>query len=433
MPGEKNRCSELMPDRKDSEVENSHTHINRELDREVKARRIAEKALIESRKKLRHARKMESMGTLVAGMAHEINNPVNHIIINMPIIEKIWDDFFPVLSEFECQKPGKKYGGLTYYFLKDNLKRLISDVNLAANRISKIVTDLKNFAKQSYVIDKESIQINNAVKNALRLVQTIIDKSNVQLEVDLAEDLPFIEGNLQNIEQIVLNITLNAFQSIDHDDKEGNVKIVTGVRDKDGKVFISVSDNGRGVDPAISDRIFDPFVTDKHADGGTGLGLSVTYSLVKAHDGEITFQSMKGNGTVFTVCFPTTIKGKEAKILIVDDDESIREMLKQALLTRNRPYFVDEASNGVDACIKLGTYHPDIVILDIFMPEMNGLEVCRAIKTDPAISGIKVIITTGSREHIILREIADLGFTNIHYKPISFSKLFKEIDRLINS
>ncbi len=389
-----------------------------------------EETLKHSQEQLYQAQKMEALGTLVAGAAHEINNPINLIMYNIPLVLKVWQDFLPVLKERSSNEPDRKYGGLTYDFLKDNLFQLLSDMDMAAGRVAKIVTDLKGFARQSNITDKLAIHLNTAVKNAMRLAQTTVSTSGVQLELDLADDLPLMEGNLQSIEQIVLNVTINAIQSIDHN--EGMVKIVTGIQNRDGWIYVSISDNGRGISKTISDRVFDPFVTTKQAEGGTGLGLSVSYSLVKAHDGEITFHSREGEGTTFTVLFPTGPNKKTARVLVVDDDKSMLEMLTKALST-DRPYLVDNASNGTEACIRLGTYQPDLLILDMFMPEMDGLEVCRAIKRERELSRMKVIITTGRPEDPKVKEVSELGFANIHFKPFSLPDFLDEVDRVLKA
>ncbi|MCD6223987.1 MAG: response regulator [Deltaproteobacteria bacterium] len=404
-----------------------------QLNHEIEARKCVEEALVKSKEELRQASRMEALGTLVAGMAHEINNPINLIIFNMPLLERIWIDFLPVLKDIADKEPGRKYGGLTYDFLRENLIQLISDVNMAANRVANIVNDLKKFARQSYIFDKKPVQINNAVTSAIRLAQNSISDSRIDVEQNLCHSLPLIEGDLGHIEQVVLNILLNAVQAIGKKNRCGLIKISTGVQDKDGRICIEISDNGRGISPSISDRIFDPFVTDKQLEGGTGLGLSVTHSFVQAHGGEITFQSEQGEGTAFTICFPTKIKEKAARILIVDDDEMIRDMLRDVLTNQRSSYFVDEAHNGLEACIRLGTYRPDLLILDIMMPEMDGLGVCRAIKKDPALAGLKVMITTGNRDHPKLKQVFRLGFTNIHYKPLKIQTFLKEVDRLVNS
>jgi signal transduction histidine kinase len=391
-------------------------------------RKRTERALQGSQAQLQQAQKMKALGTLVAGVAHEINNPINLIMFNVPLLKRVWNDFQPILKKHAGKDPDRKYGGLAYDFLKEHLNLLLSDMDMAVTRVAKIVTDLTDFARQSSVTDKSPMQINTAVENAIRLARTTLGKSGVDLRFELGNNLPLIQGNLQSIEQIILNLIINAVQAIDHD--QGEVKVVTGFQKKDGFVFLSISDNGRGIDPSISDKLFDPFVTDKQAEGGTGLGLSITYNLVKAHDGEITFQGRKGKGTTFTVSLPTTLRERRVKILVVDDDKTIREMLSKAL-TMDQLYLVDEASNGVEACIKLGTYRPNLVILDIFMPDMDGVEVCRTIKKEPELSGTKVIITTGFPGHPKLKEVAELGFTNIYSKPLRLRDLLKTVGEYV--
>ena len=390
--------------------------------------RHAEKALRDIQPQLQQAQKMETLGTLVAGVAHEINNPINLIMYNIPLLKKIWVDFLPLLMERRQREPERKFGGFDYDFLADNLGQLVVDIEMAAQRIAKTVSDLKNYSRQSNVAEKLPLQVNSAVKNALRLAQTTLRTSDVKIKLNLADDLPDIEGNLQSIEQIVLNIIINAVHAVHHN--RGEIEITTGLRIKDGMIYIRITDNGRGISPAISDKIFLPFVTDKQSDGGTGLGLSVTYSLVKAHDGEIEFETGRDRGTSFNVYLPTLLKRQAAKILVVDDDDAIRQILIEAL-TMDRQYLVEEASNGIEASIKLGTYRPDLLILDIFMPEMDGLEVCRNIRSEPELSDLKVIITTGHPDHPKLNEIVKLGFTNILSKPFDLINFVKDIEMIL--
>ncbi len=390
--------------------------------------RHAEKALREIQPQLQQAQKMETLGTLVAGVAHEINNPINLIMYNIPLLKKIWVDFLPLLMERRQREPERKFGGFDYDFLADNLSQLVVDIEMAAQRIAKTVSDLKNYSRQSNVAEKVPLQVNSAVKNALRLAQTTLRSSDVKIKLNLADDLPDIEGNLQSIEQIILNITINAVHAVDHN--RGEIEITTGLRNKDGMIYIRITDNGRGISPEISDKIFLPFVTDKQSEGGTGLGLSVTYSLVKAHDGKIDFETSRDRGTSFNVYLPTLLKNRAAKILVVDDDDAIRELLIEAL-TMDQKYLVKEASNGTEALIKLGTYRPDLLILDIFMPEMDGLEVCRSICSEPALSDLKVIITTGHPDHSKLDEVVKLGFTNILSKPFDLLHLVRDIETIL--
>jgi PAS domain S-box-containing protein len=400
------------------------------LIRDVTAQKESEAELEKSRAQLNQAQKMEALGTLVAGVAHEINNPINLIIYNTPLLQKVWSDLLPVLKAHVDETPHRKYGGLTADFLEQNLLQLIGDIDMAAGRVAKIVTDLKNFARLSGAAEKQPVSVNEAVSNAMRLVHTTVRNAGVTIETQLTEDLPLISGNLQNIEQIVVNILINAVQAIDH--SQGRIRIETGIRPADGRLHLSIADNGKGVDPVLIERLFDPFVTDKQTRGGTGLGLSVSYNLVKSHGGDINFESNPGKGTIFHIDFPTLVTGKPAKILIVDDDPVIRRMLSRALTSRCA-YLVDEAANGIEACLKLGACRPDLLVLDIFMPDMDGVEVCRALKKNPALAEVNVIVTTGHPQHPKLAEVNRLGFKNIRSKPYNVSELIEFIDNILTA
>ena len=388
-----------------------------------------ENALHDSQQQLQQSQKMETLGTLVAGVAHEINNPINLIMYNIPLLQKIWADFMPVLKERQSMEPNQKFGGFDYDFLADNLAQLMADMEMAAHRVAKTVSDLKNFSRQSNIAEKFPLQVNSAVRNAMRLAQTTLRTSAVEVNLQFGEDLPDIDGNLQSIEQIILNIIINAVQAIDHD--QGKIDVTTGYRNQDGRVYIRITDNGRGISTAISDKIFLPFITDKQSEGGTGLGLSVSYSLVKAHKGEIVFDTTPGEGTTFTVYLPSGLIGQAPKVLVVDDDNGIRQMLIEAL-TMNHQYLVEEASNGIEASIKLGTYRPDLLVLDIFMPEMDGLEVCRIISSEPELADMRVIITTGYPQHPKLDEVVALGYTNIFSKPFDLLNFIEAIDKILS-
>jgi signal transduction histidine kinase len=377
---------------------------------------------------LYQAQKMEALGALIAGVAHEINNPINLIMYNTPLLEKIWRDVLPVLNDHAVLYPQKKYGGLRHDFIDHHLMQLISDMDMAAKRVATIVTGLKSFSRFSAQSEKTPLQINLAVENAIRLSQSTLRKLNVEIDLDLENDLPTISGNLQNIEQVILNLIINAAQAIEHDC--GKIRISTRLQPQDGDIRISISDNGKGVNPAIAGKLFDPFITDKQEKGGTGLGLSVSYNLIKSHGGSITFESRQGKGTTFHILLPSVLKRKPLRILVVDDDATIREMLREVLIQR-RSYIVEEASNGIEACIRLGSHRPDLLVMDLFMPEMNGVEVCRVIKNDPVLSDMKIMMITGHEGHPLLGDISEFGFIDILYKPFNLEDFVIRVDNIL--
>jgi signal transduction histidine kinase/ActR/RegA family two-component response regulator len=380
----------------------------------------------EIEKQLVQAQKMEALGTLVAGVAHEINNPINLMLFNLPLLEKMWQDLLPVLDAHAEEMPGKKIGGLPLDFVKQNLPRLISDMEMAANRVAHIVSGLKGFARKSNPSEKSDIHVNVAVQNAARLADATLKKSKATLALDLGEDLPPLHANLQNLEQIVLNLIINALESIGHD--HGAVQIATKWIQENRTIAIEVSDNGRGINPQVAEKIFDPFVTDRQSVGGTGLGLSVTYNLVKAHKGDIFFKTRAGEGTRFSVVLPTDLKRKRYKVMVVDDDADFRKLIMRAV-TRVVNCVVEDFSNGAEALIRMGSHPPDLLILDMFMPEMDGLGVCRAIKNELGLEQMKIIIVTGFPDHPNLYAAARMGFNQILTKPLTveyFNKMVRE-------
>jgi CheY-like chemotaxis protein/two-component sensor histidine kinase len=303
---------------------------------------------------------------------------------------------------------------------------LIADMQLATRRVARIVQGLKAFSRKSNPADKSDIKVNTAVENAARLAAATLSNSQTELKLELAPDLPLLHANLQNLEQIVLNLMINAFQSIDHD--KGWVQISTGYRAEDHIITIEVSDNGRGINPAVKDKLFDPFVTDRQANGGTGLGLSVTFNLVKAHHGEIVFESRPEGGTTFVVKLPTTEGRKRKRIMVVDDDHSFRTLLIRTLAQKTR-CVAEGFANGAEALIRMGSNPPDVLILDMFMPHMDGLGVCRAIKNELGLNTTKVVIVTGFPQHPNVIAAERLGFEQIVTKPLDMDEFIWMIRR----
>jgi signal transduction histidine kinase len=386
-----------------------------------------EEQLRKSRDQLFQSQKMEALGTLVAGVAHEINNPINLIMYNIPLIQRIWQDFKPMFEMGEERFRHKKFGGLPYPFIRENLDQLIADMDLAAKRVETIVRRLKDFARKSSILEKTEISVNDAVQNALRLARSTLKKSKVTIETDLADDLPLIKGHLQSIEQVVLNLVINAYEAISHD--QGKIRISSRFAEKEKNVVLLVEDNGCGMQPEIREKIFDPFFTEKQAQGGTGLGLSVSYSLIKSHEGDITCQSTPEKGSAFEIRLPLEPEKRLIRVLIADDDPALRKLLSGAL-TRSRDFMVETATNGTEALIRLGTWMPDLLVLDLFMPQMNGLEVCRTIIREQKLSKMKVVIITGMPGSPEIEEIKKIGYVHVFEKPLKIKQFINDISRL---
>jgi CheY-like chemotaxis protein len=160
--------------------------------------------------------------------------------------------------------------------------------------------------------------------------------------------------------------------------------------------------------------------------GGTGLGLSLCYSMVKEHKGEIYFDSKQNCGTTFNVLLPIISMSKKCRIMIVDDDNAFRRMLKKAL-TKETSYIVEDFSNGFEALIRIGSNPPDLLILDMFMPDLDGIGVCRAVKNEIGLEMTKVIIITGYPEHENIKEAMKMGIQKVLNKPIIVDVLLKAV------
>ena len=247
--------------------------------------------------------KLASLGKLVSGIAHEINNPNTFIMGNIKIIKESFDDLIPILDDLYKSQKDLKIARLKYEIFRENIPSLIEDMLNGANRIKKIVDDLRHFARKDEGLLTDAVDINDVVNNSLRLVENQIKRYS-DIELHLKPDLPRITGNAQKLEQVIVNLLLNAAQAIEN--KEGHIKIATKAEHNNRMIMIEVTDNGKGISDEIMKAIFDPFFTTKRDQGGTGLGLSIAYGIIKEHEGKIEVDSKPGKGTTFTINLPFT-------------------------------------------------------------------------------------------------------------------------------
>jgi signal transduction histidine kinase len=190
---------------------------------------------------------------------------------------------------------------LNYGIFREHIPQLIEDMNHGTDRINKIVLGLRNFAKKDDGLLTEDVDLNNLIRNNLRIVKKEIGKC-ANIRENLAEDLPIFKGNRQKMEQVLMNLLTNASQAIIGEN--GLITIQTSY-DTDAKnVILEVHDNGTGMDEKTRKHIFDPFYTTKRNSGGTGLGLSILYGIIKDHGGTIHVDSEIGVGTTFTIRLP---------------------------------------------------------------------------------------------------------------------------------
>ena len=251
-------------------------------------------------KQLMQADKMSTLGTLVSGVAHEINNPNNFIMLNGKIIRRVWNDIQGILENYYKKKGDFLIAGLPYSEAKGKMPKLINGIIEGTDRIKAIVSNLKDFSKTDSGEMRRDIDINIAIESAVMIVRNLIKKNTDYFTVELDDQLPKIVANKQQIEQVIINLLTNACDALTS--KNNAISVKSGT--EDGKLFIKVIDEGEGVSDNYIKHIFDPFFTTKRDEGGTGLGLSISYNIIKEHGGEIVFDSGETMGTTVTVYLP---------------------------------------------------------------------------------------------------------------------------------
>jgi signal transduction histidine kinase len=248
------------------------------------------------------ANKMTALGTLVSGVAHEINNPNQVVLMNSGVLAKAWDDAVGILDTYEREYGAFALGGLPYTEMRDTIPALVGGVHEGARRIERIIDDLKDFARPRVRGVHTIVPLNDAVQRALRLLAHLIKQHTDHFRVDLAQGLPSLGGDAQHVEQIVVNLLTNALEALP--DRGHGVTVTTDFDTAERAVRLEVRDEGVGIPPEHLARLCDPFFTTKHESGGTGLGLAITSSLVRVHGGRLTFASEPGKGTCARVTFP---------------------------------------------------------------------------------------------------------------------------------
>ncbi|SDB25388.1 hypothetical protein SAMN05660653_01196 [Desulfonatronum thiosulfatophilum] len=270
---------------------------------DITEKKVSEIQRDEQREQLIQASKMASLGTLVAGVAHEISNPNNLIVLNAPILERVWNESLPILEKHAHHKKDFELAGTPFSQMRDHVLELFSGIHEGSRRITRIVTELKDFARQSSLNMTEFVDINNVAESALALIRKTIHAHTDNFRIFLEPDLPLTLGDSQKLEQVMVNLLINACQALT--DKTQAVALETFSVEEDKAVGFKVIDQGEGISPDMLDRILDPFYSTRHGVGGTGLGLSISSSIIQNHKGAMRFQSHPGQGTTVTVIIPS--------------------------------------------------------------------------------------------------------------------------------
>ena len=380
--------------------------------RDITIRKETEEALRKSEQLLLQAHKMDAIGRLAAGVAHEINNPL--AIIN----EKagLMKDFLE-LSEDS--------GGNKEKFLS-----LLNAIFESVTRCRTITHRLLGFSRRTDV-SRDIINLNDALREVIGFLEKEVLFRNITLELHLREDLPNVTSDKGQLEQVVLNIMNNAVDAIE---KGGRIEIITDVKDEN-TLTISIRDNGPGIPENVVKHIFEPFFTTKEKGKGTGLGLSISYGIMQKLGGTISVQSEVNKGTTFTIEIPLKSYGRlrriilpQAKVLLIDDEVEFGSALAERL--RLRDYDARAFSQAKDALDIIQSDPPHVVLLDFRMPGMDGIEVLKIIKQmNPS---IEVIMLTGHGDTRSIEEGMKSGAFEYIMKPVDIGELILKINQAKN-
>ena len=269
---------------------------------DITNRKIAERKAASQKEQLIQADKLASLGVLVSGVAHEINNPNQFILSNAGLLEDIWQDCIPILDEYYNENGDFLVYGGKYSEMRNRIPEYLQGMTEGARRIGKIVDDLKTLSKNDSNRSWSSININDILESSVNLCANMIKKTTDNFEMFLAEGIPAVYGSSQQLEQVFINLIQNSLQALS--DRAEKMSITTSF-DKSGKVAIVIADEGCGIKQEDLNRVFDPFYTTKRESGGTGIGLSISKNIIDEHKGSMKYDSEAGKGTTVTILLDT--------------------------------------------------------------------------------------------------------------------------------
>ncbi|MCI0469802.1 MAG: response regulator [Nitrospirae bacterium] len=390
------------------------------------SRDVTEKNKLEEQ--LRQSQKMESIGLLAGGIAHDFNNILTGII-------------------------GYADLAINRMAADDPLYEYIKEVSESAERAASLTHQLLAFSRKQ-VLKPQIINLNDTVMKMDKMLRRIIGE-HIIFKTHLSDNICLVKADPAQIEQVIMNLSLNARESMP---SGGSLEIETyNLITNEGYarihgiisgeyVVMSISDTGGGIRNEIKEHIFEPFFTTKEKGKGTGLGLSIVYGIVKQHNGHIEMQSEIGKGTTFRVYLPVTRedsapkkeKGKPTlrqihkgagSILVVEDEAHVRSLVTEIL--KMSGYTVKEAKNGIEALsiVKEGKTDFDLIVTDVIMPEMGGIELSAALKKmDPA---VKVLFMSGYTDDMITPEVVSDKEKYLIAKPFSPDDFIKKVKKIL--
>ncbi|HSH21529.1 MAG TPA: ATP-binding protein, partial [Candidatus Caenarcaniphilales bacterium] len=374
---------------------------------------------------LLQAQKMEALGQLISGVAHELNNPLSAIVA------------FSQLLRTDERLPAD----------------LVRDADLLvqeADRTRRIVQNLLDFARQRRP-ERQPASLKRLLERTLELHSYALGTGRIAVHLDLPDDLPPVDVDPAQIQQVLLNLTLNAIQAIRSSRRTGTIAVTASVTEPAPEwVRLRIEDDGPGVAPHVRPHLFEPFFTTKDVGEGTGLGLSVSYGIVASHGGRLSFEPAPGGGAAFVIELPVrrsptateatakerqparararTTNGRRptGRILAVDDEPAIRSMLERAMSRAGHE--VMTAGGGQEALDAIEAQPFDLLLIDHRMSGMDGIECYqRAVALRPELAG-RAVIMSGDTLNPALQEFAAGSGLQMLPKPFDVATVMKLVD-----
>ena len=366
----------------------------------------------ERERALRRTERVATLGTLVGGVAHELNNPLHAIM-----------SFASML--LETPRPAEE-------------REDLETIHREAIRAASIVSDLRDLARRSQerAEIRTAVDINDVVSHVLRTRRYPLETRGIVVEEMLSADLPPVSGDRSEIEQVVVNLVLNAEYAMQGRD-ERRLTVRTEASEND--VFLEIGDTGTGIAASHRERIFDPFFTTKPPGEGTGLGLALAHGIVDDHGGSVHLESEPGEGTTFRIVLPAaeetlpelerpqpgpTVARRHLRVLVVDDERAIRTALSR-YLSRRRGHRVDEVSDGRAALriIEADTHRYDVIVSDLRMPGLGGDELlARLAALGQGLERRMIVLTGDAASGDAARVLAEADVPVV-YKPVAMAAL----------
>jgi signal transduction histidine kinase/CheY-like chemotaxis protein len=383
-----------------------------QLERTVDTLKTTQAQLVQSEK-------LSAIGEFVAGVAHELNNPLTSVI-----------GFAELLQNADVNDRHKHFLGL---------------IMISAHRCHKIVQSLLSFARQ-HKPERKLVQLREVIESAMSILQYQLRTNNVEVQTQFAADSPRVMGDPHQLQQVFINILNNARQAIEAYRPRGLVRITSEVHN--ATVRVTFQDDGPGIETDNISRIFNPFFTTKEIGQGTGLGLSLSYGIIKEHGGNISVQSKPGEGATFIIELPvaqesdghakkaedrntTVFDGRGKKVLVVDDEELVLNLVSESLNPTGCDLAV--AADGESALRQLRETRFDLTICDWKMPGVNGQQVYEALRMLDRDAASRFIFMTGDVMSSNVQTFLEQTGVTCLSKPFSIDHLRSVVGKVLKA